>query len=62
MKYRISVFTEDQRIIFNESAAYFPKKPEKPKRRRSSNFIFFPSCDSVITTLKFFLEGVIFRC
>lgn len=41
MRYRISVLTEDQRIIFYESAAYFPKRHEKPKKRRSSNFMFF---------------------
>lgn len=47
MRYRIAIFTEDQRIIFNESAACFPKEHEKLKRRQSSNFIF-SSCDSLI--------------
>lgn len=42
MRYRISVLTEDQRIIFYESAAYFPKKHEKPKKEKEFKFHVFP--------------------
>lgn len=41
MRYRISVLIEDQRIIFNESAAYFPKSMRNLKGEGFQISFFF---------------------